>query len=127
MANPETALKNGILLELGCLPDVYIQNQPTGTFRAWDDPRRPVKVGNPGQSDLLAVVAVTITPDMVGQTVGLAWFPEVKTPSGKQRDTQRAFQAAVERRGARYDLVRSPGEAVAIIEAIKRGELRRAL
>ena len=125
MANPETVIKNEILLELGCRPDVYIQNQPTGTFRAWDDPRRPVKVGNPGQSDLLAVVAVTITPDMVGQTVGLAWFPEVKTAKGKQRETQQLFQLAVERRGARYDLVRSPAEAVAIIDAIQRGQLRR--
>ena len=126
MANAETNLKNEILLALGCLPDVYIQNQPTGRFRGYDNPDRVVKIGTPGQADLAAVVAVTITPDMVGQTVGLAWYPEVKTAKGTQRETQELWQLAVEKRGARYDLVRSPAQALEILAAIRRGELRRA-
>lgn len=121
MANAETNIKNSILLALGQRPDVYIQNQPTGTFRAMESDR-PIKVGNPGQSDLLAVVQVEITPDMVGKKVGVACFMEVKTATGKQRDNQRLFQHAVERRGGRYGLVRSPADAAQFVAKIQSGK-----
>jgi hypothetical protein len=123
MANAESVLKNEILLDLGQLPDVYIQNQPTGTFRSMSDPKRLVKIGVPGQSDLLAIVAVKITPDMVGQTIGVAWLPEVKTAKGAQRDSQARWQAAVERRGARYDLVRSVADARLALDEIRGGKI----
>lgn len=119
MANPETDLKNEILLELGQRPDVYIQNTPCGVFRALDSERR-VRIGNPGQSDLYAVVAVTITPDMVGQTVGVAWFPEVKTARGSQQDNQKLFAHAVTRRGAEYSLIRSVEQALEALRKIQR-------
>lgn len=102
----EHNIKNEILLDLGQAPDVYIQNQPTGVFRALDSERK-VRVGNPGQSDLLAVVAVTITPDMVGRTIGAAVFIETKTAKGTQQDNQKLFQLAVEKRGALYLVARS--------------------
>lgn len=113
MANAETSIKNTILLALGRRPDVYVQNNPVGTFRAMENPQRIVKVGAPGQSDILAVVALEITPEMVGKTVGVAWFIEAKTATGRQRETQASFQSAVERRGALYSVVRSPEDALA--------------
>lgn len=122
MANAETNLKNSILLDLGQRPDVYIQNQPTGTFRAMENPQRLVKIGNPGQSDLLAVVQVEITPDMVGRKIGVACFLEVKTATGAQRNTQKLFQHAVERRGGRYALVRSPADAAQFVAKIQSGQ-----
>lgn len=121
MANAETSVKNEILLALGQRADVYVQNTPVGTFRAMDNPQRLVKIGAPGQSDIFAVVAVTITPEMVGRTVGLAAFLEAKTAKGSQRDTQERFQAAVERRGAFYALVRNPAEAVFALNNWLRG------
>lgn len=106
MATSERNIKNEILLDFGQASDIYIQNQPTGVFRAMDSDR-VIRVGNPGQSDLLAVVAVTITPDMVGQVIGAAVFIETKTATGRQRDNQKLFQHAVEKRGAMYLVARS--------------------
>ncbi len=117
MATSERNIKNEILLDLGQARDVYIQNQPTGVFRAMDSDR-VIRVGNPGQSDLLAIVAVTITPDMVGQVIGAAVFIETKTATGRQRDNQKLFQLAVERRGALYLVARS-------VECVRAGLARR--
>lgn len=84
-----------------------------------DDPARIIKVGNPGEADTLGVVAVTITPEMVGQTIGVAVASEFKTAKGRQSDQQKAFQAAWERRGGVYVLARSSEDIHEAIEKIR--------
>jgi hypothetical protein len=69
-----------------------------------------------GCSDLLGVVPVFITPEMVGQTIGRAAFIEVKTPTGRIRPEQEQFLAVMRSRGAVAGIARSPAEAVKIIE-----------
>jgi hypothetical protein len=73
-------------------------------------------------SDAGAIVRVTITPDMVGKTVGIALQPEFKTKTGKQRDAQENWQAAVEQRGGVYGLVRTPAEMIDLVERVQRGD-----
>jgi hypothetical protein len=99
-----------------------VWKQPVGLFRALEDPSRKVMVGTPGQSDSMAVVAVTITPDMVGKTIGVAVAPEFKAARGKQSDRQKLWQAAFEKRGGIYALVRSPEDMVDLVERVKRGQ-----
>lgn len=120
--NPETRqAQNPALLAVGARPDVLIWRQQSGVFRSYDDPNRIVRVGVPGMSDAGAIVAVTITPDMVGKTVGVAVQPEFKTARGTQRDKQANWQAAVEQRGGVYALVRSDAEMIQLVERVQRG------
>jgi len=111
------------LLAVGNRPDALVWKQPVGNFRAMDNPERIVKVGTPGQSDAGMVVAVEITADMVGKTIGVAVFPEFKTAKGKQRDRQKDFEAAVRSRGGVYELVRSAEQMVDLVERVKRGDM----
>lgn len=76
---------------------------------------RPFNTGlPPGFSDLFGLVSVTITPDMVGQTVGLFTALEVKTPHGRPTESQQNFLAAVNDNGGRAGVVRSVQDAVRI-------------
>lgn len=67
------------------------------------------------------VVAVTITPDMVGQTIGVAVAPEFKTSSGQQSGSQRTWQLAFQARGGVYRLVRSAADMVALVDDVQAG------
>lgn len=109
------------LLAVGQRPDVLIWKQPVGLFRALNDPERKVFVGTPGQSDAMAVVAVTITPDMVGKTIGVAVAPEFKTAEGKQRKSQELWEAAFTQRGGVYRLVRSQADMQQLVEDVQHG------
>ena len=122
--NCETKIQNQILLALSQAGALVWRNQ-VGVFRAMDDPSRVVKVGTPGMADIIGVVPVTITPDMVGKTVGVAIAPEIKTATGTQQHRQRLWQLAFEKRGGIYLITRSPEQATqqlaSILERIARG------
>lgn len=78
---------------------------------------RPFSTGlPPGFSDLFGLVPVVITPDMVGQKVAIFTALEVKTANGKPTDKQAAFIKAVNDNGGRADVVRSPEDAVRVVE-----------
>ena len=109
------------LLAVGARPDVMIWKQPVGLFRALEDPTRKVMVGTPGQADSIAVVAVTITPDMVGRTIGVAVAPEFKTNTGKQSQRQKDWQAAFEKRGGIYRLVRNAADMIGLVHDVQTG------
>lgn len=119
--NPETKIQNACFLAVGSRRDALIFRQQSGVFRAMDSDRA-IKVGVPGMSDALAVVAVTITPEMVGKTIAAAVFPEFKTRTGKQAEAQQNFQRAVQSRGAVYRLVRSVDEMLALVDDVKAGK-----
>lgn len=79
---------------------------------------RPFTTGLPeGFSDTFGVLAVTVTPEMVGQVIGQAVFGEVKTESGRLSPKQAAFLQAMKRHGARAGVWRSPGDALAMVGA----------
>ena len=90
-------------------------------FRAFDDPTKMVRVGQPGMADSLAVVAVTITPEMVGRTVGLAVAAEFKTNTGRQSEAQRNWQRAFEQRGGIYRLIRNTADMLALVSDVQAG------
>jgi hypothetical protein len=69
-----------------------------------------------GSADLIGWRAVTVTPEMVGATVGAFVSLEVKTPDGSLTKDQRAWQAMTERHGCITGVPRSVEDAVAIIE-----------
>lgn len=80
-----------------------------------------MRVGTPGAADSIAVVAVKITPDMVGKTIGVAVAPEFKTATGSQSQRQKDWQTAFERRGGVYRLVRSADDMLALVDDVQSG------
>jgi hypothetical protein len=101
----EKNIQNSLIINLSQRGWLVWRNH-VGVFRSYEDPKRLIKVGIPGQSDIMAIKPVTITADMVGQTVGIAVHVEVKTPTGRQSQPQKYWQEAVEKRGGIYVIAR---------------------
>lgn len=57
---------------------------------------------------------VGVAPD--GRFIGV----EIKTGTDTQSEAQRAFQSEIERRSARYYVIRNTAEIVAVLEAVGR-------
>lgn len=113
------------MLAVGARHDVLVWRQQSGLFRAYDDPGQIVRVGMPGLSDSMAVVSVTITPDMVGKTVGVAVGAEFKAGRGQQSESQRGWQRALEARGGVYRLVRSADDMRQLVADVQAGRCLR--
>ncbi len=120
----EKNIQNASLIAVGSDPDVLVMRIQSGVFRSMDDPSRIVRVGTPGISDSLAVVRVTVTPEMVGKDIAVCIAPEFKTAKGKQRDAQVKWQAAFEKRAGQYRLIRSPEQMLEFIGDVKRSPSR---
>lgn len=119
--NAETNVQNSALLAVGQLPDVLAMRLHSGCFRAYDDPSKIVRVGQPGLPDTMMLVAVTIDHSMVGKTVAVAAAAEIKTQTGRQSDKQAAWQAAFQKRGGIYRLIRSAAEMLQLVDDVKHG------
>jgi len=87
-----------------------------GQFRTEDGRYIRYGVGNPGGSDLIGWVTVTITPDMVGQTVAVFVAVEVKSPGKKAKPEQQRFLDAVNRLGGKAGVAHSVDEAKIILQ-----------
>lgn len=90
-----------------------VRKLPDGSLLLKDP--RPFSTGLPaGFSDLFGFVPVTITPDMVGQTVAVFTAIECKSAKGRAREKQDNFLQVVRGAGGRCGIAREPGTAVAI-------------
>lgn len=107
----ESDIKRTILLRLGARPDTLVWNHPTGCARAMHPPHQVITYGCVGSPDIIGCKSVTIPHSWVGRQVGLAIGVEVKTPTGRQSEQQRKFQAAWTARGGLYILATSADEA----------------
>ena len=68
-----------------------------------------------GGSDIIGIVPTVITPDMVGQTLGVFLAGEVKTRSGRPSKEQLNFIQRVNEAGGIAGIARSPQEALDLI------------
>jgi hypothetical protein len=75
-------------------------------------------IGNPGGSDLIGYLPVTITPEMVGHTVAVFIALEAKTATGRVRPEQAQFLHIVGGHGARAGVVRSVEDAEALLRVV---------
>ena len=82
---------------------MFWQND-TGTARSMDG-KRVIRFGLVGSSDIIGCVD------------GFMICIEMKTKTGRQREDQKRFQAAIERAGGIYFIARSAEEAVEKLEA----------
>jgi len=79
------------------------------------NPRRVVYGLAPGSADLIAIERVLITPEMVGQTIGVFGSIEVKSGTGRARTNQSKWAAFVRAMGGRAGVAYTADEARAIL------------
>jgi hypothetical protein len=115
MAASETQLQQQIRLALGTRPDLRLYRNNCGSL---PDPRtgRPVQFGLArGSADLIGWRTITITPEMVGQQLAVFTSIEVKTPTGRIRPEQHAWQRTVSAAGGIAGIARSVCDANEIV------------
>ena len=93
----EAVLQQEILLALGLRDDIFMFRINVGKFRPLEGGPRVIQSAPEGTPDLMGVLGPS------GQAFGI----EVKTAKGKQRDAQKRWQDAWEKRGGIYILARS--------------------
>lgn len=81
---------------------------------------RPILLAPTGTPDVVGCTAVTITQDMVGQTIGVFVGLEVKNKGDRPRPEQRTFIDVYRRMGARVGFVRSAEEAEHVLQGKKK-------
>jgi hypothetical protein len=108
----ELAVQNDIRIACGAGPARLWRNN-TGALK--DATGRLVRYGLcPGSSDLIGLRQVTITPDMVGQTLAVFTAIEVKD-QGRLTEQQRAFITMVQQAGGMAGVARSVDDARRIL------------
>lgn len=118
MANKESIIQAEIMLAMS-EDGLLVKRQHSGVFRAlYED--RVINMVMPGLADIGAIKPVLITPEMIGQTIGVAVEVEVKTfmKGSKQAKDQKKYEIAVKSRGGIYTLARSPDEYRAAMQHI---------
>jgi hypothetical protein len=111
VANAETDLQQRIRLALGTRSDLRLFRNQVGQL---PDPRtgRPVQFGLArGSADLVGWRTITVTPDMVGQQLAVFTSIEVKTPTGRVRPEQHAWQRTISAAGGIAGIARSIQDA----------------
>jgi len=115
MAKAETDIVHAIMLEASSRGVVLWKNV-RGKFRAmYSDTVISAGLSAQGSSDLIGYKRVTVTPDMVGQTLAVFCAVEVKTSTGAVRPEQAAFCERVSARGGISGIARSVADFIQII------------
>ena len=108
----EAKVQNDIRIACGAGPARLWRNN-TGALK--DAAGRLVRYGLcPGSSDLIGLRTITITPDMVGQTLAVFVAIEVKD-RGRATPEQQAFIAMVQQAGGLAGIARSVDDARTIL------------
>jgi hypothetical protein len=123
----ERDAKAEIRLALGRRGDLRLFNNPVG--EAWQgrssmagrtltlEHARRIAFGlAPGSCDLIGWRTVTVTPDMVGQTVAIFTGVETKSARGRAVEDQRNFIAVLRRAGGIAGLARTPEQAKTLLD-----------
>lgn len=72
----------------------------------------------PGSSDLIGIAAVEVTPDMVGGIIGQFVAVEIKTPTGRVSEEQKAFLKTVGQFGGVDEIIRSVEQAEELVRKL---------
>jgi hypothetical protein len=109
----EQSIQQHIRLRCSTGPVRLFRNN-TGTL--YDRQGRPVTFGlAKGSADLIGWRTITITPDMVGQTVAVFTSLEVKAERGRVSPEQRQWLEAVQAAGGIAGVVRSVEDAQTLL------------
>ena len=107
----ETPVLSAVLVAVSALPGTMCWRHNSGALP--DRNGRWVSFGLVGSGDVIGSHAVTITPEMVGRTVGVAFSIETKRPhGGRFSKKQDDFAVAWRKAGGLYIPARSAQEAL---------------
>lgn len=110
----ESHLIADILLACG-IGDTRLFRNNVGVLQDRNGQHIRYGVCNPGGSDLIGWTKVTVTPEMVGQTLAVFTAVETKTATGRVTPEQERFLQAVAGSGGRSGVARSVADAAGII------------
>lgn len=106
MTLPHKSAVNQTILRLAD-EGVWAWEHKTGTaWLRYKGGARPVKYGLPGSPDIIGIVPVLITADMVGETIGQFVGVEVKVGRDRQSEKQKRFGDRLVEYGARFSVER---------------------
>jgi hypothetical protein len=105
----EHSVQNQIMRTFGSRPDIRLWRQNTGVgfYPNKDGTLRKVKFGEPGQADLVGLIAPN------GRWLEI----ETKSATGTQREKQKIRQRVIESKGGIYILARSVEDVWAGLES----------
>ena len=115
---PETILQNRIrlALSLNCRDCTIFRNH-CGALKD-NRTNRLVTFGlSPGSPDLIGWKSVTITPEMVGQTIAVFCGIEIKTPVGTIREDQQNWLNRLSDAGGIAGVARSVDDALVLLSS----------
>lgn len=107
----EARILRKLLLNQRNRRDLRLFRNTVGMFRKPDGSAVKYGLGE-GTSDLVGFRSLTVTEEMVGRTIAQFVAVEVKTPTGKVSEMQRAFLALVQRMGGYAVVARSEDVAI---------------
>lgn len=105
MSTPEGTILKSILEYLSVIGMWHMRMNTGAMSGSHNSKRWFVKFCKPGTADILAI-ATSDKEWGKDKLQWVVWF-EVKTPTGKQSEEQKSFQAEVEAEGHAYHVVRS--------------------
>ena len=118
MSKSEQAIQQEIILNLS-RGDARLLRNNCGQCRTDDGRVIRYGVGNPGGSDLIGIKTITVTPEMVGQRIGVFAAIEVKTPTGRASEQQQRFLSMVGVLGGIAGIARSVEDAANLLQSPK--------
>lgn len=114
----ESHIQTSIRLRLSAMRNNLFLRFQVGTFLTMDG--RPVKIGQPGVSDLIGIIPHVVTQEDVGRTIGVFVAMEVKQEkdgTAKERKlSQGNFRRLVNSLGGLAGIVRSEADAESIVK-----------
>ena len=124
--NKETAIMHRIMLALSEAGCTVWRNETAGAWvgrvihkdghQVTLSGARLIRFGvATGSSDIIGIMPTVITPDMVGQTLGVFLAVEVKTATGRATKEQLQFIESVQRAGGVAGIARCPADALQLI------------
>lgn len=113
MSMSEQNIQRLIMLALSDAGVTIFRNN-IGAYTTPDGHRIKYGLGNPGGSDLIGITPVTITENMVGQTVGVFTAVEVKTATGRVTPAQENFIRIIRESGGMAGVCRSVDDALGL-------------
>lgn len=123
MAQKETNVLKRILLAVGSLPHVRLFRNHVGGGYVTQSPVPGSRYQSfglmQGSADLIGWTEVTVTPEMVGQSVAVFTSIEVKTATGRARKNQERWATYVKKSGGLAGFARDEQEARRIISGRK--------
>lgn len=114
----ENEIQQGIRLRLSEMRAGLYLRYNVGTFLTMDG--RPVKIGEPGVSDLIGITPHVVTEEDVGRTIGVFTALETKrvkdTTAKERKESQGNFLRRVNELGGLGAIVRSVADAENVVE-----------